>query len=49
MAVGTLLPQHSKVRSMARDLGLTSAAQAMASEGGKVGEVAAEVLRLLRL
>ena len=49
VAVGTLLPQHSKVRAMARDLGLISAAQAMAGDSGKVGEVATEVLRLLRL
>lgn len=49
MAAGTLVPEHSRVRGAARDLGLLERAQDAKREGGKVGEAAAEVERQLKL
>jgi hypothetical protein len=49
VAVGTLVPEHSRVRAAARDLGLMEQAARAREEGGKVGEAAAEVERQLKL
>ena len=47
MAVGTLLPEHSQVRSVARQLGFMELTNELQSGGGKVAEVAREVASLL--
>jgi hypothetical protein len=48
--VGTLAVEHSKVRSLAKELGFLSLADSLkASGGGKVAEAAAEVADKLRL
>ena len=50
VAVGTLAVEHSKVRSLAKELGFLSLADSLkASGGGKVAEAAAEVADKLRL
>ncbi|KAI3428691.1 hypothetical protein D9Q98_007514 [Chlorella vulgaris] len=49
IAVGTLAGEHSKVRSLARELGFLSLTDSLRGAGGKVGEAAAEVAQKLRL
>jgi hypothetical protein len=49
VALGTLLPEHSRTRLAARERGALSAVGALTSAGGRVGEAAAEVERQLRL
>jgi phospholipase A-2-activating protein len=49
IAVGTLLPEHSQIRSGAKQLGLLEMCSTLQGSGGKVGEVAKEVATLLRL
>jgi hypothetical protein len=49
IAVGTLAGEHSKVRSLARELGFLSLTDSLKGAGGKVGEAAAEVAQKLRL
>jgi phospholipase A-2-activating protein len=49
IAIGTLLPEHSQIRSGAIQLGLLEICGSLQGAGGKVGEVAREVTSLLRL
>ena len=49
LAVGTLLPEHSQVRSVAKQLGLLQMALDLQNVGGRVGEVAREMIPLIRL
>lgn len=49
VAVGTLARDSGKVRAMAKDLGHLSLAQQLKGGGGRPGEAAAEVERVLRL
>jgi phospholipase A-2-activating protein len=49
IAVGTLLPEHSQIRSGAKQLGLLEICSKLQGSNGKVGEVAREVASLLRL
>jgi len=49
IAVGTLLPEHSQIRSGAKQLGLLEICGKLQGSDGKVREVAREVTSLLRL
>ena len=49
VAIGTLLPEHSQIRSGAKQMGMLEMCSTLQASSGKVGEVAREVASLIRL